>query len=290
MHIRKTIIISSRFLIVLIAANIILADIVAAVGISIDAGLTPAEKRWIFRSQVRFMRRHNDPTPAQREMKSYMFPVVVVYGLRSDLSVMVRQAIKRTEMTMTGQSSSNSGLTDLLVLGKYKLARVNTKTYTFGIAPTLGLELPIGQENFTSNSWDLHMGGLVSGRMGPFGLDLNVVYIWNGMAKTGRADRDLGNELAVESALAYQFGLGPGGNFSLAPVIEFSYQNISADTKDGNPMANTGESVLLLSPGFKVTWSSFILEGLMQFPLSQTLTGQQAERAPSLLVGVRLMN
>lgn len=277
-------------LIFLIVINTLMAGIVSANGISIDAGLTPAENRWIFRSQMRFMQRNNDPTPLLREMKSNMWPIVVAYGLRSDLAIMLRQALRRNELKMQGQSSSNTGFTDLLVLFKYRLTRVNTPSYTFGIAPTIGLEIPSGNDNFTSNSWDLHIGSFMSGRIRSWGIDLNVGYIWNGMAKTGQADGDPGDEFSVESALAYQYGLGQRANFALAPVIEFSYQSISSDTKDGNPITNTGESVFLLSPGLKVTWSSFIVEGLMQFPLWQKQNGLQTERAPTLLIGFRLMN
>ena len=290
MNIHKKIARLTLVLITLFVANAIMAGLVSAAGISIDAGLTPAENRWIFRSQMRFMQRDNDPTPALREMKSYMFPVVVAYGLRSDLAIMIRQAYRRNEIKMQGQSFSNTGLTDLLVMGKYRLVRVNTPIYTLGISPTLGLEIPSGNNNFTSNSWDLYMGCFVSVRSRSWGIDLNATYVWNGMAKTGSADRDLGDEFSVESALAYQFGLGAKANFALAPVIEFSYQRISSDTKDGNTLTNTGETVLLLSPGIKVTRSSIILESLMQFPLWQNQNGQQTERAPSFLVGIRIMS
>ena len=276
--------------ITLFVASTIMAGFVSAAGISIDAGLTPAENRWIFRSQMRFMQRNNDPTPALREMKSYMLPVVVAYGIRSDLAIMIRQALRRNEIKMQGQSSSSTGLIDILVLAKYRLVRLNTPGYTLGISPTLGLEIPSGADNFSSNSWDLHLGTFVSGRSRSWGIDLNATYVWNGMAKTGSADRNPGDEFSIESALAYQFGLGQNANFALAPVIEFSYLRISSDSKDGNTIANTGESILLLSPGIKVTLSSIILESLLQFPLWQNQLGQQTERAPSFLVGIRIMN
>ncbi|MCH7947405.1 MAG: hypothetical protein IIC66_06350, partial [candidate division Zixibacteria bacterium] len=119
-------------LIALFAASTIMAGFVSAAGISIDAGLTPAENRWIFRSQMRFMQRDNDPTTAEREMKSYMLPVVVAYGIRSDLAIMIRQAIRRNEIKMQGHSSTSTGLIDILLLAKYRLLRLNTPGYTIG--------------------------------------------------------------------------------------------------------------------------------------------------------------
>lgn len=262
----------------------------SATGISIDAGLTPALNRLIFRSQLRFMERNNDPTSSQREINMYMFPVIVAYGLSPDVTVMIRQALISREMSMMGQSLTNSGLGDLLILSKYKLTRINTVDYTIGIAPTLGLEIPTGKDDFTSNSFDLLFGSFFSGRLRHWSMDLNVTYVWNGMLRTSNAENDPGDEFSVETAFAYQFSVGSNANTTIAPVLESSYQRISSVSNGGNTVANTGESVFLLSPGIKLTWSSFIIESLIQFPLWQDQNGLQTERAKSFLIGFRLMN
>lgn len=273
----------------LLVISIAPVDRATATGISIDAGLTPAENRWIFRSQIRFMQRDNETTPTLPKMKSYMFPVIIAYGLRSNVTVMLRQVIRRNEMIMGEQSSSTSGLTDLLLMSKFRLVRVNTPTYTIGIAPTVGVELPTGNENFTSNSWDLRMGCYFSGRIRSWGMDLDARYVWNGLAKTESADFDPGNEFSLAGALANQLVLGADANFTLAPVIEFSYKKTSSDSNDGVAIANTGESVFFLSPGIKVTRSSLILESLIQFPIWQNQNGLQTKRTAGFLIGVRLM-
>jgi hypothetical protein len=46
----------------------LIAASASAAGISVDAGLTPAEDRWIFRTQVRYMRRTDDPTGMDRKI------------------------------------------------------------------------------------------------------------------------------------------------------------------------------------------------------------------------------
>lgn len=262
----------------------------SASGISIDAGLTPAANRWVFRSQLRFMERNNDPSPSQREINMYMFPVMVAYGLRPDVTVMIRQALMSREMSVMGRSSTKTGLGDLLILSKYRLVRINTANYTIGIAPTLGLEIPTGKDDFTSNSYDLLFGSFFSGRLRYWRMDLNVTYVWNGMVRTSKAESDPGDEFSVETAFAYQFSVGSNANTTIAPVIESSYQRISSVNKGGNTVANTGESVFLLSPGIKFTWSSLIIEGLVQIPLWQDQNGLQTERAKSFLIGFRLMN
>ncbi|UCC79014.1 MAG: transporter [Candidatus Zixiibacteriota bacterium] len=279
--------------ILIIAAAILSAPILSsnvhAAGISIDAGLTPPQKRWIFRSQVRFMQRTNDPTPMGREMKMYMFPAVVAYGLRPDLTLMVRQAAGRSEMLMNGNSDSQSGLADLFVLAKFRMSRINTASYTIGMAPTIGLEMPTGQDGFTSDSWDPHLGYFISGRSGPWGLDLNALYVWNGMAKTGDSDSEPGDEFSLDAAFAYQYGFGDDAEYAFAPVVELSYKKINSNSINDIIVENTGESFFQLSPGFKFTRSSFIVESLLQLPVWQDQEGIQTERDIGFLVGLRFM-
>ena len=59
---------------------------------------------------------------------------------------------------------------------------------------------------------------------------------------------------------------------------------------DDVDLANSGESIILLSPGFKITRGSFIFESLVQFPIYQDQSGMQTERKTGFLVGFRLMN
>jgi hypothetical protein len=258
-------------------------------GISIDAGLTPPKDRWIVRTQMRLMQRNDDPTQMQREMKSYMFPVVVAYGVRSDLAVMIRQVYMYREMMMSGTESSNSGFGDLFVLAKYKAFRINQPSYTLGVAPTIGLEMPTGNREFTSNSWDLQMGVFGSGRCGSLAMDINLTYSWLGMTRTDDSDNDPGDEYSFEYAVAYQVGVGEDANLAIAPVLESSYKVTASDKGAGQKIANTGESIFLLSPGVKITQSSFIAEGLIQFPVWQSQNGIQTRRDTGLIVGVRVM-
>lgn len=261
----------------------------SAAGISVDAALTPAEDRWIFRTQVRYMRRTDDPTRMDRKMSTYAFPTILAYGVRPDLTLMVRQTIKNQKMSMTGSSSRNNDFDDLFVLGKYKLYRRNTPDYTFGIASTLGLEFPTGADPFTSETWDLQPGLYTSWRSGPWATDFNIAYKWNGFADRGEGGLNPGDELSLDWALAYQFSIGEKAHASLAPVLELSYKNIGSDRLHSEDVANTGESVFYLSPGIKYTTSSFILEALLQVPVWQDQKGSQLERGMSVICGVRYM-
>lgn len=260
-----------------------------AIGISIDAGLTPPEGRWILRTQVRAMSREAPDGTVDANMDRLMIPFVVVYGLRPQLTLGLRQIVEFRSMTMNGDENSESGLTDLYLFAKYKVFRVNTRSYTLGIAPLLGVEAPTGSSGISSESWDLVAGLLISGRAGMWGADLNVGYGIRGMAGVPDGDPDPGDEWGLNLAIARQIPVGNSGQASLAPVLELTWQEEAPDASDGMDVPNTGESVFSIAPGLKYTLGDLILEGLVRFPVAQDQTGMQFEFRPMYLLGVRHM-
>jgi hypothetical protein len=270
-------------------ANALISGNVAASGISVDAGLTPPEDRWIIRTQFRYMQRKDDPTPMNQKMDTYAFPLVVAYGFRPDLTLMIRQPLKYRKMSMGGSVSRETGFDDLFVLGKYKLYRRNTREYTFGIASTLGLELPTGDDDFGSETLDLEPGLFTSWRSGPWASDFSIAYKLNGFADRGKNGLNPGNELSVDLALAHQFSIGEKADMSLTPVLEFNYKHMLPDSFSGHNVSNTGECLFFVSPGLKFTKSSFILEALLQFPVWQDQEGNQLKQGTRLIVGTRFM-
>lgn len=260
-----------------------------ASGISVDAGLTPAEGRWIFRTQIRYMNRNDDANASNRKMESYVFPFVLAYGLKNNLMFLARLTVQHRVSSMADVTESHSGIGDFFVLGKYKIYRRNTPKHVFGIAATLGLEMPTGTDTFTSGTWDLEPGLYCSWRRNRLGSDFSATYKWNGFADDGPEGANPGDEVALDWAIAYQFIVGEGANTSLAPVLEASYRNIWPDRISASDLENTGESVMYLSPGIKFTRSSLILEGLAQIPVWQNQKGNQLEQGIRGLLGLRYM-
>jgi hypothetical protein len=117
------------------------ASNVTADGISADAGLTPAQDKWIFRTQARYIKLDNDPSMMNQSMEMYMFPMVVAYGLRSDLTLMFRQPYMKMNMNMTMSMAENtthsSGFGDLMVMAKWRTTRkrVPRTTWAFRYSP-----------------------------------------------------------------------------------------------------------------------------------------------------------
>jgi len=257
-------------------------------GISVDAGLTPAQYRWIFRTQLRHM--NFGSMSINQKMEMYMVPVILAYGLKSNLTILCRQPIMRRDMSMMGASHAENGFGDLFVMGKFKIYRQNTLNYTLGMAATIGIEAPTGSEAFSSKTWDLQPGLYFSWRRGSLGTDVSISYTWNGFANKGQNGAvNPGNELSFDWAVSYQFGLGTNSRISMAPVLEVSYKDNSSDRLNSRDIENTGESILYISPGFKFTMSSLILEALLQLPVAQNRNGIQIDRNASWILGLRYM-
>lgn len=259
-----------------------------AVGISIDAGLTPPEGRWILRTQVRSMSRTAPEGTGGAGMDRLMVPLVVVYGLRPQLTLGLRQIIERS-MTMMGNENKESGFSDLYVFAKYKILRINTRSYTLGIAPLVGVEAPTGSSGISNEFWSINTGLFFSGRSGKWGADLTMGYRFNGVAGVPTDDPDPGNEWGLNLALAKQIPVGGSGQTALAPVLEISWKDTASDKIGGIETPTSGESVFSLAPGVKYTWGDLIIEGLVRFPVSQDQKGVQMEIGNMYLLGIRHM-
>lgn len=265
---------------------VVLSEDTRSEGVSIDAGLTPAYHRLMVRSQLRYMHRSNHPVMSDMDMKMYMMPTMLAYGLRSDLMIMLRQAYVSMDMNGT----KNSGLGDLFLLMKYKLFRVNKPGYTLGLAPTIGIEFPTGADNFTSDSYDMQLGLLFSARKKYLSADINLSYMNNGLKKVNDSQFEAGDEISVQTAVSYKIKSNNSSQLLFAPLLEMTYTDIASNKSGGTTLTNSGESFFILAPGLKVTYGSFILEGVFQVPLWQDQDGNQTERDPGFIIGFRLMN
>lgn len=263
--------------------------VVQAAGISVDAGLTPSEDRWIFRLQTRYMHSTAEAPGINSEMKMYAFPMVAAYGLRNYLMLMARQTIVSREMLMLGSSGRKNGFGDFFFLMKYKAFRVNTPDYTLGISPTIGISVPTGNQAFTSETWDLNMGVYASGRRGRWGTDLNIAYRANEFAGDRADNIETGDEFSADWAAAYQFSYNSTSETTVAPVLELSFSRVMPNTLSGNEVPNSGEKLFYVSPGAKISTSSVIGETLMRIPVWQNQAGVQLEKEIGFIAGIRLL-
>ena len=129
----------------------------------------------------------------------------------------------------------------------------------------------------------------VSLRRGLTAVDSNIAYMWNGFAGGENNGVNPGDELSFNFACAYQIVIGEKARSSLAPVLEMNCLHVRADRIAGKDAANSGESVVYLSPGVKFTMSTLILEALVHIPAWQDQKGTQTERDIGIISGIRYL-
>lgn len=252
-----------------------LLSVTNAGGISVDSGLTPPQNRVIFRTQARFMNR--TMTNSGVEMQIRGNPLVLAYGLSPKLALMGR-IIHMTRL-VNSMTPAQSGWSDILLLGKFKLWRKNTAAQTVGLAGVVAGEIPTGSEGFSSDTYAGIAGLQGSLRRGSLIVELNLETKLAGLF-TERTEKKSG-EWSLNSAIAWIVPVGSSGRMALTPVVEF--------TRVVNWKTEVTGRHVWVSPGMKLTISSFIIEGLFQYPVSQFSSDQSFKSKPGGLIGIRLM-
>jgi len=244
-----------------------------AEGISVDAGLTPAQDRIVVRLQYRnILNQMGD-----NDLVMHMMPVVVVYGLSSDVTVMLRNIYRAVGTNETMMEMDNRWM-DPFLMGKVKLYRHNARTYTVGVAGFAGTTFPILNSS-VSKTYSPVLGINASYRPGLWSFDLNNAYEW--VNYNTEENQSAARQLQINLAVSRNILLPGIENWILAPVQEFSF------VRD-NPTSGESNFFGFVSPGFQLVSPHMKFEALYQFAVDSS----QPTGAPignRLILGFRFM-
>lgn len=274
------------------------SDVFAA-GINTNVALPVREGGFVFRSQLRWLRATDDPTPVNREVNVVAIPNVLVYGATPDLSLFAIVPYIFSNIELTEPSSGkridkdDNGIGDTTLLGRYTVYARDYPGGTTRFALLGGVKLPTGDDDLepiTSESFDFPLGGVstVTWGFGRHEVDADLVYNIN----TEAEDFEKGDELIYD--LAYQFRLYPwvlpevGAPNFLYLVAEANGIFSQRSKLKGETIDDSGGHILFLSPGLQFATRRFILEASIQLPVIQGLNGDQVETDFVLAVGFRV--
>lgn len=268
---------------------------VCAVSINSNIGLTPSKGQLLIRSQIRFVKKSDDPTDADRDRQDLYIPVTIVYGVTQELAFFSTipyfdKELKSTE-NGTRRKRGDSGLGDITLLGKY---RIYTKDYpgkTSRLSILGGIKLATGEDDkedsfgrlpqnlqLGSGSFDPIIGAAYTWQTLGYEIDIDSTYKFN---TEGANDFEFGDLLKYN--IGYQrriwpFELPEEGIYSQLNIVaelngQYQAKNKSSGTKD----ADSGGNTIFLSPGIQYVTERFILETSIQLPVVQDLNGTQLE-------------
>ena len=246
-------------------------------GISFDAGLTPAQNRLILRSQYRSF----NASDGMMSTHTQMVPLVVAYGVRPGITLMMRNMYMR--QTMGGSNDVMNRLMDPLLLAKLRLYRKNTAYWVLGVAPHLATNVPIGLSGMDTRRWNPEIGMNTSFRPRFLSFDLSAVYqVYDLFAQNEFSG---GGEFRVNSAFSSVVPVTAGGEIAIAPVLEMNYFRRNNRETDGSLF----QQLLFVSPGASFISSLLTLEMLLQVPVYQHDPVSNTDQGARIIAGLKLM-
>lgn len=246
-------------------------------GISFDAGLTPAQNRLILRSQFRSF----SASDAAVTTRTQVVPLVVAYGVRPGITLMMRNMYMR--QTMDGSNDVMNRLMDPLLLAKFRLYRKNTANWVLGLAPHLATNMPIGLSGMNTRSWNPEIGMNTSFRPRFLSFDLSAVYQLHDVF--AQHESIGGGEFRVNSAFSSVVPVTREGEIAIAPVLEMNYLR----SNNGEMDRSLFQQLLFVSPGASLISSILTLEMLLQVPVYQEDPVSNTDQGARIIAGLKLM-
>lgn len=246
--------------------------------INSNVALQPSKGGLIIRQQFRYSEaEHTTPLGDVRIDLASSF-TTFAYGVSDELTLIVDTPFvlsRRIENDTTGDDDTDSGFGDLRLLSKLRLYRDDfgpTDTTRFDLIA--GLEVPTGQDEFSSESFDPILGGVFTHIEGRHAFDADALWHFN----TGGGSR--GDDLLRYDA-AYLYRLSPETYASTDPTGLFGSIELNGSYE------TNGDHELFLSPGIQFITTRWIVEATVQLPVHQDLD-HRAQRDFIIGVGFRI--
>ncbi len=269
-----------------------------------NTALPVAEDEFVFREQFVYRKATDDPSPADRELQVLGGASVLGYGVTGDLAVfgVLPYLDKELDVTTPGGrvTRNTSGIADARLFGRYTVYKDNAPGRTFRIAPFLGVEMPTGDDNDRDNlgrlpaplqlgsgSWDGFGGIMLTYQTLDFQIDAQASYTLN----TEANNFEFGDEARLDTSLQYRVWpqeLDAGAPGFLYAVLEGNFLFTDNNEMNGVKDPNSGGTSFFLSPGLQYVTKRWIIEGIVQLPVSQDLNGLALEDDFIVRAGFRI--
>lgn len=265
----------------------------AAAPITFNTALPVAEEEFIFRQQIRLLRSGSDPSAADREMRAVASISVLGYGINSKLAVFgvlpyVDKRFQALGLT-AGTRRDNRGIGDVSAFARYIFHQNNALGRTFRLAGFAGLTAPTGDDEGSdrlgllppplqngSGAWDRFGGLLATYQTLEFQLDAQLSYRDNGAANGFESGDETRLDLSWQHRV-WPRELGTGVPGFLYAVLEINMLHQRKNRANSLYDPNSGGTSAWLSPGLQYVTRRWVLEAVIQKPITQKLNGVALE-------------
>lgn len=273
--------------------SLLLVAVPAAGQITTNTALPITEGRGIARVQSKVIRATGDG-PMNRELTTFGFPLVGVYGVNPNWAVFgVVPILDKNLDVKTPQGRverGRTGLGDVRVFARYTVWTRNRTGQTQRLAPLAGVDSPTGNDDATdefgrlpqplqlgSGSWDPFAGLVFTWQTLQWQVDVSPVYQVN----TAVNEFEFGDKARLDMASKYRLWTKnrEGG------VPGFFYANLETNLIwqgkneiGGQDDPNSGGITWFVAPGLQYITRRVVVEGAVQLPAVQDLNGSALER------------
>jgi len=270
----------------------------SAAQITTNTALPVTEGRGIARVQSKVLR-SVDSGPMNREVTTYAFPVVGVYGvspnwvvfgilpiLDKNLDATIPRGPRAGEQVERGPA----GIGDVRLFARYTMWTRNRAGQTQRLAPLAGVEMPTGDDDASdelgrlprplqlgSGSWDPFAGLVFTWQTLQWQIDVSPVYQLN----TEANGFEFGDEARLDVATKYRLWT----NERSGRVPGFFYANLETNLVwqgeneiRGQDDPNSGGTTWLVAPGLQYVTRRVVVEGAVQLPAAQDVNGTGLEQ------------
>ncbi len=262
--------------------------IVGGQGINTNVALPVAEGEGIWRSQLRFTRATDDPSPLDRELEALVAPQTLVYGLTPQLSIFsTLPLLAHREIEVGSDRERDSAVGDLTLITRYMLfADDYAPLSTRRVALLAGLKLPTGADRFGTPTFDPILGGVATWAANRHQLDFDALFTLG----TKRHGFESGHRVRYDVAYRYRVWPARFGRrlAQLNALLELNGTWADRLRAHGTRVRDSGGQVLLLSPGLQFVTINWIAELSVQLPVVQRLHGEQIESDVSVVLSARV--
>jgi len=277
----------------LAAAAAVTAPAAMAAPITFNTALPVAQGESIVRVQSKLLHAGDDPTPADRQLEVWAFPIVGVYGVRPRLAAFAVLPILHKELDVSlpagRRSRSAAGIGDLRLFARYTLWQRDRPGSTLRIAPFAGVETPTGRDDATddlgrlprplqpgSGSWDPFAGVVTTWQTLNWEFDAAATYQYNTQSDNFR----FGDEIRLDASFQYRLWprrLRTGVPAFVYGVLEGNLVQRAKNESAGIDDPDSGGTTFYLAPGLQYVTRRMVVEAAIQLPVLQDLNGQALE-------------
>jgi len=273
---------------------------IVAAPITFNTALPVAKEEFVFRGQYVRIQSDDDPSGAGRDRTENQLVTALGYGLSGKWALFGVVPYRDIKLTSnTSAQRSQTGIGDMRAFVRYTAHQENEKGRTFRVAPCSGMKMPTGEDNardaqgvlpasvqLGSGSWDAFGGVILTWQTLNYQFDTQFSYQANNETNGVEAGDITRLDLSYQHRLLPRTLAGGVPDY-LYGVIETNGIYKARNKVNGAEDANSGGTQIFISPGLQYVSKRWMVEALIQIPVTQNLHGTALESDTIIRTSVR---